>query len=100
MWIRKNLEKIKLIQANDGTINCSNCKAPVRPLRDDNIYCSNCRIVFKKNGELEFDAKICNECNNIIPEDDPPIMLFQNPIILLHTECFAELTENGQIKIG
>ncbi len=94
------MEKIKLIQANDGTINCSNCKAPVRPLIDDNIYCSNCRIVFKKNGDLEFDIKICNECNNTIPEDDTPIMLFQNPIILLHTECFTELTKDGVIKIG
>jgi len=94
------LEKIKLIQANDGTINCSNCKAPVTTLRDGSGYCSNCRIVFKKNGELEFDIKICHECNNIIPEDDTPIMFFQNPIILLHTECFAELTKNGVIKIG
>jgi len=94
------LEKIKLIQANDGTINCSNCKAPVRPLRDENAYCSNCRIIFKKNDELEFDVKICNDCNNIIPEDDTPIMLFKNPIILLHIECFEILTKDGVIKIG
>ncbi len=94
------MNEIKLIQSNDGTINCSHCKAPVRPLRDDTVYCSNCRIVFKQNRELEFEIKICDECNNKIPEDDTPIMIFQNPIKLYHVECFEQLTKDGVIKIG
>ena len=92
--------EIILIRANDGTLNCSHCKVPVRPLRDGNVYCSNCRIVFKKNGDLEFEVKFCQECNNKIPEDDTPIMIFQNPIILLHVECFQQLTKDGVITIN